>query len=419
MVLALSGGLDSVVLFHLLLSLRESLGFNFYALHVHHGLSPWADRWETFCAGLCSEYGVPFEARRVTVPRRAGESLEAAAREARYQVFSSSSADVLLLAQHLDDQAETFLLQLLRGAGAKGLGAMPEERPAGEGKTLLRPLLAVPRETLKEYAVARALAWEEDESNTDIGFDRNFLRHEIFPSLERRFPAYRQTLSRASGHLAEAALLLEELARLDAEHGIRDGLLDGALLRNLSFSRAKNLLRYYLVLRQIPLPDASRLEEATRQLREAAEGAQIRVRFSNYEIRRYRGWVEAARYAPAFPPNMCIPWSGEEEVDLPGVHLKFEQRGGVGIRREALLSQKVTIRSRRGGERFRPLCDRPSRSLKNLLQEAGIPTWRRANLPLLFVGETLVWVPEIGTDCDYQAATEETGWTIHVSYSAV
>lgn len=353
----------------------------------------------------------------MAVSRPSGESLEAAAREARYRAFSSSSADLLLLAQHLDDQAETFLLQLLRGAGAKGLAAMPEARLAEEGKTLLRPLLDVPREMLREYAAAQGLAWEEDESNADTGFDRNFLRHEVFPSLAQRFPAYRQTLGRASRHLAEAAQLLEELAQLDGEKAIRDGMLDGALLRELSLPRAKNLLRYYLAQRQIVLPDTPRLEEAVRQVREAQEGAQIRIRFGDYEIRCFRGWVEGARRAPVFPSEMRISWDGEEEMALPGIRLRFEQQQGTGVSLEALLSQPVTFRSRQGGERFRPFCGRPSRSLKNLLQEAGIPPWRRANLPLLFVGENLVWVPGIGIDCDYQAAAEETGWAIHVSYS--
>lgn len=269
--LALSGGLDSVVLFHLLLDLRQPLGFDFSAFHVHHGLSPRADRWEAFCAGLCAAHGIPFEARRVDVSRKPGESLEAAAREARYRALASASADLLLLAQHLDDQAETLLLQLLRGAGAKGLAAMPEARRSGD-KILLRPLLDVPRDTLREYAKVRGLAWEEDESNEDVGFDRNFLRHEVFPVLERRFPAYRQTLGRASRHLAETAHLLDELAQLDGRQGIRDGMLDGELLRQLSFPRAKNLLRHYLAQRQVPLPDTSRLEEAVRQLREAGRG---------------------------------------------------------------------------------------------------------------------------------------------------
>ncbi len=412
--LALSGGLDSVVLFHLLLDLRQPLGFDFSAFHVHHGLSPRADRWEAFCAGLCAAHGIPFEARRVDVSRKPGESLEAAAREARYRALASASADLLLLAQHLDDQAETLLLQLLRGAGAKGLAAMPEARRSGD-KILLRPLLDVPRDTLREYAKVRGLAWEEDESNEDVGFDRNFLRHEVFPVLERRFPAYRQTLGRASRHLAETAHLLDELAQLDGRQGIRDGMLDGELLRQLSFPRAKNLLRHYLAQRQVPLPDTSRLEEAVRQLREAGEGAHVRVRFGDYEIRRYRGWVDGARRSPDFPSEMRTPWGGEDELALPGVRLCFERVEGTGIRLEALAAQPVTIRARQGGERFRPACGRPSRSLKNLLQEAAIPPWRRENLPLLFCGEDLVWVPEIGIDCRYWASPGEAGVIVRVS----
>jgi tRNA(Ile)-lysidine synthase len=407
--LALSGGLDSVVLFDLLLSLRDPNGFDFSAVHVHHGLSPNADRWQAFCAELCARHGIPFQAKHVSVPRLPGQSLEAQAREARYQALAQCGHDVLLLAQHADDQAETLFLQLLRGAGPKGLGAMPAAREMAGGTLLLRPLLDVPRSLLEAYATRRHLRWVEDESNDDRAFDRNFLRHEVFPQLEQRFPAYRQTLGRASRHLGEMAGLLDDLAALDAREGLDGDTLDVHVLQALSLPRAANLLRYYLSLHDFPLPETERLHEALRQLREAKEDAQLRIRFGEFEIRRYRWRAVAQKVCMAPLPDWSLVWRGEERLDLPGTRLRFERCKGEGISLAMLENQTVTLRFRRGGERFQPSCSRPSRSLKNLLQEAEIPPWRRTSLPLLFCGEKLVWVPDIGVDCDYQASASESG----------
>ncbi|MGD9788296.1 MAG: tRNA lysidine(34) synthetase TilS [Sulfuricellaceae bacterium] len=410
MALALSGGLDSVVLFDLLLALRLSQGFEFSAIHVHHGLSPNADQWESFCHQLCRRHAVPFQAKRVEISRRPRQSLEALAREARYQAFVHSGHEVIFLAQHADDQAETFFLQLLRGAGPKGLGAMPEERIMPEaGVRLLRPLLDIPRSLLEAYAVQHQLEWVEDESNRDPAYDRNFLRHEILPRLEQRFPGYRQTLGRACRHLAEAGDLLEELAALDAESAVKGEFLDVRILQTLSPARAANLLRHYLSQRRIPLPDTERLHEALRQLREAKEDAQVRIRFGEFEIRRYRWRAVAQKVELELPPDWSCAWRGEEKLDLPGVRLSFERRKGQGISLAMLENQELTLRFRTGGERFQPSCARPSRSLKNLLQESGVPPWRRARLPLLFCREKLLWVPEVGVDCAYQAGDSEIG----------
>ena len=410
MALALSGGLDSVVLFDLLLTLRQCQGFEFSAIHVHHGLSPNADQWEGFCHQLCQRHAVPFQTKRVEISRRPRQSLEALAREARYQALVHSGHEVIFLAQHADDQAETLFLQLLRGAGPKGLGAMPEERIMPEaGVHLLRPLLDIPRSLLEAYAVQHQLEWVEDESNRDPAYDRNFLRHEILPRLEQRFPGYRQTLGRTCRHLAEAGDLLEELAALDAESAVKGEFLDVRILQTLSPARAANLLRHYLSQRRIPLPDTERLHEALRQLREAKEDAQVRIRFGEFEIRRYRWRAVAQKVELELPPDWSYAWRGEEKLELPGVRLSFERRKGQGISLAMLENQELTLRFRTGGERFRPSCARPSRSLKNLLQESGVPPWRRARLPLLFCREKLLWVPEIGVDCAYQAGDSEIG----------
>ena len=418
--LALSGGVDSVALLDILHQLQPRLGFHLSAIYVNHQLSPDAGHWAAFCAELCRERVIPFEAVTVHVARRSRESLEAVAREARYRVLLQQPVDFLALAHHQDDQAETLLLQLLRGAGAKGLSAMPEIRrgAGGEGRgetpILLRPLLDIPRQEIVAYAQPRKLKWVEDESNVNTAFDRNFLRHELLPVLERRFPAYRDTLARASGHLAEAAELLDDLAGLDAQQAVVEGRLRVEVLRGLSDARARNLLRHYLSGLGVPVPSAGRLESILQQLLSSRDDAQVHARLGAFEIRRFRDevYVQYGLMAPA--PELLLHWHSEELLELPGSggKLVFERVEGQGISLARLEGSEVIIRHRQGGERLRPDCKRPTRTLKHLLQEAAMPPWRRLQLPLLFCGEELVFVPEIGVACGYQAQPGELGVTV-------
>lgn len=417
LMLGLSGGMDSVVLLDILDRLRSELGYALSALHVNHQLSPHADRWAEFCAGLCQARDIPCTVAAVTVSRRPGESLEALAREARYQAFYARPADFVVLAQHLDDQAETLLLQLLRGAGVKGLSGMPLLRQREGGglaslSALLRPLLEIPRGEIECYARARGLQWVEDESNTDISFQRNFLRHRLLPVLGRRFPAYRRTLGRASRNLAEAAQLLDELAQLDAARAfVQDGIkLD--VLAGLTPARAKNLLRYCLAGQGAPLPGAERLEEILRQLLHAAPDANVRIALGGIEIRRFRNEVRILPQAVPLPPGLEWAWRGGAELALLEGRLSFRQTVGEGIGLNWLQACAVTIRLRCGGERLRPDCRRPARSLKHLLQEAGVPPWQRDRLPLLFRGNDLIWAAGIGTACACQAKPGEPGMVV-------
>lgn len=408
LVLALSGGVDSVILLDILCRLREPLGFSLSALHVNHQLSPNAGEWAQFCADLCARHGIPLEVAKVVVPRQ-GVSLEAAAREARYREFARALGDFVVLAQHRDDQAETLLLQLLRGAGVAGAAAMPEV--SCSHPRLLRPLLDISRAELEAYAKERGLAWVEDESNLDTRFDRNFLRHRIFPAIAERFPACRTTLSRAARHFAEAAQLLDELAELDARGALHDGGLAVESLRSLSPARAKNLLRYWLTGCDVAPPNAARLEDILRQLLQASQDAQLRVGLGTAEIRRFQGLAQVVPVHPAPNPDFSRIWQGEEELALPelGGVLHFRRSKGGGISLARLEASAVTLRTRRGGERLQPDCRRPTRSLKNLMQEARLPPWRRETLPLLYCGAELAAVPGIGVGCGFQASPDETG----------
>jgi len=407
---ALSGGVDSVVLLDLLDRLKGDLDFSLSAVHVNHQLSPHAPDWARFCLSLCEARGVPLHVEAVKIGKRSKAGLEAAAREARYGVLLSQPADYVVLAHHLDDQAETVLLNLLRGSGVRGLSGMPSAR-AASGPMLLRPLLDVPRAAILAYARQHKLQWVEDESNEDVALTRNFLRRAVLPQVETKFPAYRETILRASRNLAEASTLLDELGAMDLAHAVRAGRLDARYLGGLSAARAKNLLRVFFQSQGAPMPDAERLEEMLRQLMSAGSGARIEIAWSGYVLRRYRGeaWVDSILPAPE--SGWSRRWHGEPVLRLPelGCQLEFVPALGQGMSVARLQAHPVSLHLRQGGERLRVDCKRPRRSLKNLCQEAAIPVWMRERLPLIFCGEHLVAVPGVGVDCAYQATQNEAG----------
>ena len=262
----LSGGCDSVVLLHVLAVLCPR--GNLRAVHVHHGLSANADRWAAFCADYCRDLGIDLLVERVEVDRHSGLGLEAAAREARYGVFSGSAGELLLLGHHQGDQAETLLFNLLRGAGVAGAAGIPVERRR-QHLRILRPLLDVSRDAIETYARDHQLAWVDDESNRDTGLSRNFLRHRVLTVFGARFPAAERNLARAAGHFAEADVLLGELALIDWRSAADGEALKLAMLRELSLPRLKNLLRYRLRQLGWRAPAAVRLDEFARQLQTA------------------------------------------------------------------------------------------------------------------------------------------------------
>ena len=408
--LALSGGLDSTVLLHVLVTLRARYPFFLAAVHIHHGLSPHADAWADFCTRLCAEHGVELAVHRVSVAQDDPAGIEAAARHARQRVFAAVDADFLLTAHQQDDQAETVLLQLLRGAGPRGLAAMAElqHRP-GWRAAQLRPLLSLARADLADYAQAHRLAWVDDESNADLRYRRNALRLGVMPRLAAHFPGSGATLARAAALQADAAELLDDLARLDAA-GVVDGTrLDCTALARVSPARARNLLRHFLERQGVTMPSARRLDEALRQLLDARHDARVCVDLGFGTLRRHRGGAYWVAPSPATAPP--VRWQGEALLDMPaaGISVRFEAVLGTGIRRSALEAGVVTLGVRQGGESLRLHAGGPHRSLKKLLQEHAIPPWQRERLLLMVCDGQLVWAAGIGIDADWQAAPGEAG----------
>lgn len=264
---AFSGGVDSIVLLHLLVGLAPTFPFTLSAMHVHHGLNPAADDWAAHCQSFCARLKIPFERVRVNVARKTTAGLEAAARTARYAALIQPGADAVALAHHLDDQAETVLFQLLRGGEPRALAAMPEIRLL-ENMPLLRPLLNAPKSALIAYAQQHQLTWVEDDSNRDTNLSRNALRHDILPVLEKHFPDYRARLSGVARRMAEVAEILEGVANAD-QQSHSAGVLEVAQLRQLDETRARNLLAHFLREQQVTLPRPAALRELLRQLLEA------------------------------------------------------------------------------------------------------------------------------------------------------
>ena len=418
--IALSGGRDSMVLLDAAVRAAVMRPIELSAVHVHHGLSDHADDWAAFCAAACRERGVPLTVRRVAVARRGGESLEAAARAARYAAFAALDVDGVALAHHADDQAETLLLQLMRGAGPHGIAAMARGTPArASGPALLRPLLAVRRSAIDAYIGAHGLAHVEDDSNADVALRRNRLRVDIVPRLAAAFPGYPETLVRAAAHQAEAAQLLDDLAALDARDGIGPALpgtapadgdvLDRRLLTALPAARARNLLRWFLRRQGLRAPSAARLAAMLQQLVAAANDARVAIAHDGATVGVHRGWI-AIHGPPA--TGWAAEWRGEPALALPHGTLLFSPiaAGREGIAATALDGPPLVARAARGGERLRLAADRPRRALTDLWREAGIPPWARSAWPLLFCGDELVAVPGLGVAAPFVARGGAAGY---------
>jgi len=411
--IAYSGGLDSSLLLHLCSRYALARGIPLYAFHIHHGLSPNAAHWQRHCeeqAHICRAF---FATQKVHVDLEQGQGVEEAARIERYaalgQLARSHRIGVLLTAHHQDDQAETFMLQALRGAGLPGLSAMaayhPQHELLGKGVALARPLLGFSRAQLESAAAALALDHIHDESNQVLHYRRNALRNQVFPLLQQHFPGFPARLARSASHAQDAQELLHEVAGMDlaACQGDPQGkTLELAALQGLSRPRVDNLLRHWLTHSGLRAPSSQRLREIRAQLLEGRADGNPQLDFGAVILYRSGERIQW-RLRGGQPPatQVLLRWHDEAALEVPDWQgrLLFETVDrGPALDPARLRAGPLVLRPRQGRERIRLAHNRPSRSLKNLYQEAGVPGWRRPWLPLLYLGDDLIFVAGLGMD---------------------
>ena len=423
LIVGYSGGIDSHVLLHLLATNRSFWPEReLEAIYVDHNLQADNTAWGEHCARVCFELDIPFKALQIDARPHYGEGQEAAARRARYAALATelSPKSALLTAHNCDDQAETVLLQLLRGAGPHGLAAMPESIRLGQG-WLLRPLLGFSRTELLKYAFSENLHWIEDKSNADIHFSRNYLRHDIIPLIGRRWPAFSRSLSRSARLCAEAASLLDKKAEVDLaqtqfDTGYKDALYISKLCR-LSEQSQRNLIRYWLRQLGLPVPSSQQLHYLLRDIISSRQDRQPCVRWPGGEARRYKDMLYAMPPLPVHDIHQDFLWKSDNHhsfwppLYLPGIGLlQMKATSNFGIRSESLIQGLLNVRFRKGGERFHPSFRHHSQGLKKLFQEASIPPWQRGRLPLIYRGSELIAVVGLGIAYDHGTSLGKVGW---------
>ncbi len=407
--IAYSGGLDS----HVLLSLCHQLPISCRAIHINHGLSTHASEWASHCARVCENLNIPFIQQNLQLKQERGASLEALAREKRYSAIIAhmSAHDVLLTAHQKDDQAETLLMQLMRGAGLKGLAAMPAVKVFAKGYHA-RPLLPFSRATLEQYAIQQGLNWIEDESNHNTQFARNFIRHQVAPLLASRWPSMTNALARSAEHCAEAQVLLEDIALDDYQHvqGSQANTLSCAKLLQLTAARQRLVLRYWIQLQGFLLPNLKKLEAVRQFVLLARQDRNPCVLWQGAEVRRYRDNLYLMRPLQQMNLPAKVSWNFQQQaLILPGLgRLEASLSRGRGLRLNHL---PITVCFRQGGELL-AIPKRGRLSLKNILQEYAIPPWERSRIPLIFAGDHLIAIPGYFAHEDYQVKADEAGWVL-------
>ena len=410
---AYSGGRDSHVLLDAMAGLRDRLPAPVAALHVDHGLQPGSGQWAGHCERVCRQLGLSLRVLSLQLEQVPGRSLEELARQARYRALARAmrSGEMLLTAHHQEDQAETVLLQLLRGAGPAGLAAMPRVTAFGPGRHL-RPLLEEPAAELAAYAARRRLAWVEDPSNRETGFDRNYLRREVMPLLRQRWPALGRTLSRSARHCAEVQGLVDGFAAADLAR-LQDpdsGALSLPGLAALAPDRARALLRAWIRKSGFRLPDTARLERIRLEMTGAGKDRNPLVHWPGAEVRRYR---ERLYLMPPLPPidrGLALAWEGTGMLQLPaGLGRLRATPGDGGLARRHWEGGRVEVRFQHQGERLRLPGRAGSRRFSHFCQQHAIPPWQRPRLPLVFIDGHLAAVADLVCCEPFAAARGEPG----------
>lgn len=409
-IVAFSGGLDSTVLLHALQKGAGGSDVPIIAVHIDHGLQPDSADWSRHCETVATGLGVEYRGLSVNVQLASGKGPEAAAREARYTALRSvmQAGDWLFSAHHREDQAETLLLNLVRGSGPAGIAGIGAARRFGPG-WLLRPLLGIGHAALQSYAEAEGLHWLEDPSNRDLRFERNFLRHDIVPRLKARWPDIAARLQRSASHAGEAAELLNELAAIDLKTlGDRPERLPIDALLKLSAARQRNVLRFALRKCGLSTPTATQLNRVLEEVLPARPDGEPLVQWPGACVRRYRNRLYLLPEALVQQPEAKAVAGHDIELGAGLGMLRFEPGTKNGLS-AALLGDRLRLEFRQGGEEFKPFGHRHTRKLKKLLQEEGVVPWMRDRLPLLYSGDRLIAVGDLWLAAD---AVADTGFAV-------
>ena len=408
---AYSGGLDSQALLFALHLLRAEFPFQLKAIHIHHGLSVHSDKWAAHCQLFCDAHEIQYIEHRLNLQVPKGESIEEMAREARYEFFAKqiNTNDVLLTAHHQDDQAETVLLQLLRGAGLRGLSAMPEMKSFASGYHA-RPFLGLAREALVLFAKEHQLSWHDDESNANQQFSRNFIRHEVMPLLKSRWPKAADMFDRSASHCAEAEKLLSEFAfdLMRAARGSTSQLLSVKKVLLLTPAKQRLVLRTWIREAGFSVPDIHQLAMIQSAVLNAKEDRQPAVSFGEAVVRRYGDDLYLESYFLEMPLGE-YEWDFQKPLVIPGVcEITSHEKIGAGL---SLTIAAVTVKFRQGGE-VAHVRGKQRHTLKNLFQEWRVPVWERDRTPLLFHDGKLIAAAGYFVDPDYAANVHESGRVI-------
>ena len=406
---ALSGGIDSICLLHTLSHLSTKRGFSLSAIHVNHQISRHSNYWEDFCHQICDSLNIPITSTRVIVNLNNGNGLEAEARKVRYEVFEQSNANVLALAHHSDDQSETVLLQLLRGGNPRGLAAMPVLRKLNNDIQLWRPLLNITREQLEKIAIEENWVWIEDDSNSDTRFRRNFLRHNLMPILSKEYPDYRNQFMRASQHAADAADILSEIATTDLKILlIDDRTINLDILTTLSPARQRNAIVTWLCKFNIST-NPKKIDDILTQLLSSVNSSIPKFIFKDWILTRYQQHAILLRKFTTPNEEINIKFSLENLIiDIPEwcgkLHFK-PTNNGINY---STICDNLSVRRRMGGEIV--YHNGINKTLKNVLQEAKIPPYRRERTPLLYSNNTILAMPGLFINTNLLSTGSEIGY---------
>ncbi|MCZ6804688.1 MAG: tRNA lysidine(34) synthetase TilS [Proteobacteria bacterium] len=416
--IACSGGMDSSVMLHLFYYNKSKIKQLLEIIYVNHGLQEKSVDWGVFCKKQCQHYDIPFKQLDISENCPKGLSIEEWAREKRYSLISQvmNKNDVLFTAHHQDDQVETFFLQALRGAGPRGLASMPSIKKIANGYHA-RPLLQYKRSEIQRYANDNNLVWQDDNSNSNIRYDRNYLRHKILPVIEERWPAYRETISRMINNQVDYKSLIDEIAHNDMKHALHKNTMSLSLevIQKLSIERQKNLVFVWLDEQNIDRPGSKHISQIISDIICSTIDKSPCVNWKDNEVRRYRNLLYASKIFNKHSVNIEFDWNPESPLAILNETLIANPENGKGISKADTKNAKFVVRYRQGGEKIYPKNLTHSKTVKQLFQERGVLPWLRDRIPLIYINEKLAVIPGFCIDKKYAATKDESSWDIQWS----